>query len=567
MPFDGIVTKATVEELQDKICGGRIMKIYQPTEYELIFTIRKNRKNHSLLLSIHPTYARFHLTNDKYTNPQEPPMFCMLMRKHIGGAIIDSIVQDGLERVITMNVRAVDEVGDASTKSLMIELMGRHSNIILLNEDKEYIIDSLKHVSSLQNRYRKILPGEKYILPPEQEKFNPLSITSSQFLKRIDFNQGKLDQQIVHILTGVSPFIARDMVTRMGLGSSKELERVFLDFQERLIKRLYQPAIYINKREDFHVLPILSNNEEVNEFSSVNEMLDHFYTGKAERDRVKQQARDLYRFIKNEYDKNKRKLKIHKKTLAKAKDADLYQRRGELLTAHLHLVKQGDKEVTVIDYYDPEQKEITIQLQTNKSPSANAQHFFTKYRKLLTSKKIVKKEMIKTRKEINYFNQLLQQLDRAREVDIEEIREELREEGYLKKRMKRKKKKKNTKPIPEQFMSSNGITIFVGKNNKQNEYVTQKVARQDDYWLHTKDIPGSHVIIRSNQPDEDTLLEAAQLAAYYSQAGQSSSVPVDYTRIRHVKKPNGAKPGFVTYSEQKTLNVTPKRLSQKETSK
>lgn len=556
MPFDGIVTKSVVEELQEKVVQGRISKIYQPTETELVITIRNQRKNHSLLLSIHPTYARFHLTDDKYQNPQEPPMFCMLLRKHLSGAIVESIEQTGLERVITFHVRSIDEIGDASNKSLVLELMGRHSNVMLLSENKEHIIDSLKHVSSLQNRYRTILPGQKYIEPPAQDKLNPLEITGDDFIKKLDFNAGKLDQQIVKMLLGISPFIAQEIVARAALGSVDVYKEKLIELRDQISGRLYQPTIFYGEKEDFHVIPITSFSGEKEIFSSTNEMLDQFYSGKAERDRVKQQSRDLYRFIRNELDKNIRKLKIHEKSMKKAKSADRYQRQGELLTAHLHLVKQGDPSVTVIDYYDPDQKEVTIQLQTDKSPSENAQALFTRYRKLSTSKKMVQREIIKTKREIDYLEQLLQQIDTARESDIEEIREELREGGYLRKQ-RQGKRKKPTKPVPEEFVSTDGTTILVGKNNKQNEYVTNRLAHRNDTWLHTKDIPGSHVVIRSSEPSDETLLEAAQLAAFFSKAQQSSSVPVDYTLIRHVKKPNGAKPGYVTYDNQQTLYVTP----------
>jgi len=558
MPFDGIVTKSVVEELHEKIVQGRISKIHQPTDTELVITVRNQRKNHTLLLSIHPTYARFHLTDDKYQNPQEPPMFCMLLRKHLSGAIVESIEQTGLERIITFNVRSVDEIGDASSKSLVLELMGRHSNVLLLNENKEHIIDSLKHVSSLQNRYRTILPGQKYIEPPAQDKLDPLEISGDDFIKKLDFNEGRLDRQIVGILLGISPFIAREIVARAALGSVDVYKEKFIELRDQINDCVYKPTIYYGDKEDFHVIPITSLTGKKESFSTTNEMLDHFYSGKAERDRVKQQSRDLYRFIKNELDKNIRKLNKHEKSIQKAKSAERYQRQGELLTAHLHLVKQGDPSVTVVDYYDPEQKEVTIDLQPDKTPSENAQALFTRYRKLSTSKQMVQREIIKTKREIDYLEQLLQQIDSARESDIEEIRDELREGGYLRKQ-RHGKKKRATKPTPEEFISTDGTTILVGKNNKQNEYVTNRLAHRNDMWLHTKDIPGSHVVIRSQEPSEETLLEAAQLAAYYSKAQQSSSVPVDYTLIRHVKKPNGAKPGYVTYDNQQTIYVTPEQ--------
>ncbi|WP_405102315.1 NFACT family protein [Oceanobacillus sp. FSL H7-0719] len=557
MPFDGIVTKAVTHELSENIIPGRVSKIYQPTASELVMTIRSHGKNHALLLSIHPTYARMHLTHDSFINPKEPPMFCMVLRKHLGGAAVQSIEQDGMERIIIITFQTRNEIGDESEKQLIIELMGKHSNIILINKDNEKIIDRMKHISLSQNRYRTVLPGSEYIRPPEQDKLNPLDITGEDLLRRLDFNAGKIDQQIVHNLTGFSPFIAKEIVHRANLGSTKVYQEKFEELNNSIKLNEFEPAIYRNGREDFHVLNISSIDGMQIPFDSVNDMLDAFYSGKAERDRVKQQAKDLSRFIKTEVSKNERKLKKHQQTLQKAANASHYQKYGELLTAHLHLVKQGDSKVKVIDYYDPDQKEIEIELNPNRTPSENAQRFFKTYQKLKNSKVMVEKEIDKTQEEINYFEQLHQQIEVASVEDIEEIREELREEGYLKKQRTKKHKNKSKNPAPEEFSASDGTVILVGKNNKQNEYLTTKLAHRDEIWLHTKDIPGSHVVIRSQDPDEETLLEAAQLAAYFSKSQNSSAVPVDYTKIRHVKKPNGAKPGYVTYDNQKTIYVTP----------
>ncbi|WP_174613204.1 Rqc2 family fibronectin-binding protein [Virgibacillus ihumii] len=557
MPFDGIVTRAVTHELNQKIIPGKITKIYQPTSTELVFTVRSQGQNHTLLLSIHPVYARFHLTDDTYRNPKEPPMFCMLLRKNLSGAIIETIEQFGMERIITFRIKTRNELGDITNKTIVLELMGKHSNFMLIDADKGHILDSLKHVPVSQNSYRTILPGQQYILPPSQNKLNPLDIDGSTFVKKLDFNAGKMDKQIVQNLTGISPLIANEIIHRTQLGSQQAYNSAFENIQALIDNHHYSPAIYQHKKEAFHVLPITFLEGQKKEFATTNEMLDVFYSGKAERDRVKQQAKGLYQFIKNEKDKNERKLKKHEKTLKKAAGAEKYQHLGELLTANMHQVKQGDENVQVIDYYDPEQKEMTIELNPNKTPSENAQSFFKTYQKLKTSKRKVNSEIKKANNEIAYLDQLLQQIDTARETDIEEIRDELRDEGYLKKQKQGKKKNKPAKPVPEKYTSSDGTPMLVGKNNKQNEYVTMKLAHRDEFWLHTKDIPGSHVVIRSKEPSEETLVEAAQLAAYFSKSQQSSSVPVDYTKIRHVRKPNGAKPGFVTYDNQKTLFVTP----------
>lgn len=556
MAFDGVVTRAITNELNQTIKNGRINRIYQPTDTEIAITIRNNRKNKILLFSIHPSYARFHLTEDDYRNPSDPPMFCMVLRKYLSGATLADIKQDELERVISFTFKTRNEIGDIGEMTLIMELMGRHSNLILLNEDNETILDSIKHIPSYINRHRTILPGANYIPPPTQNKLNPLTISGDEFVNRLDFNSGKLDGQIVQTLSGVSPMLAKELVYQAGLGGHAAYKESFETFKQTLLTNNFNPAIYQGKREDYHVYPMTHLEVKKESYPSTNEMLDTFYSGKAERDRVKQQAKDLYRFLNNEVNKNTRKLKIHRQTMKKVEGADRFQKQGELLTANMHLVKKGDESVTVLDYYDPEQKEITIPLKTDETPSENAQRFFTRYRKLVNSTNVVKKEIHKTIHEINYLRNLLQQIDTARESDIDEIRDELKEQGYLKKQ-KHQKRKKQQKPKPDEYEATDGTLILVGRNNNQNEYVTHRMAHRDDTWLHTLNIPGSHVVIRSNNPSEETLVEAAELAAYYSQARMSASVPVDYTLVRHVKKPAGGKPGYVTYDNQKSINVTP----------
>ncbi|MBO8155299.1 MAG: NFACT family protein [Bacillaceae bacterium] len=556
MSFDGVVTRAVVHELKEKLVRGRITKIYQPTQSELILVVRHKGKNEQLLLSVHPNYARMHLTETSVQNPKEPPMFCMLLRKHLVGGFITGIEQVDMERIVHVKVRGKDEIGDETNKVLVIEIMGKHSNIILLDEENR-ILDSIKHLPPSQNSYRTVMPGHQYVAPPDQGKMNPLKMESLDFIKKIDFNSGKIDKQIVQLVMGFSPMIAREMTHQAHLGSNEKYQMVFESFQEKLKNHEYTPVIYRNNKERFYVFELEHFQAETDTYSSVSEMLDQFFAAKAERDRVKQQVSDLTKWLKNERDKNERKIKKHQDTLQKAKLADSYRHKGELLTANMHVVKKGDDSVKVIDYYDPDQKEIEIELDPNKSPSENAQKFFQTYQKLKKSKQVVQEEIKKAENEIQYFDQLLQQLETAREEDIEEIREELQEEGYLKKQRTAKKKRGKHLPNPEKYIASDGTVIYVGKNNKQNEYLTNRLANRNDIWLHAKDIPGSHVVIRSTKPAEDTLMEAAQLAAYFSKGKQSSSVPVDFTEVRHVKKPKGAKPGFVIYDHQKTLFVTP----------
>ncbi|KWU66149.1 hypothetical protein AWW70_00910 [Bacillus mycoides] len=559
MAFDGLFTRAITHEIANSLQTGRISKIYQPSKYEVLLHIRANGKNQKLILSSHPTYARMHLTNQNYNSPALPPMFCMLLRKHLEGGFIEKIEQIDLERIIQITVRSRNEIGDESVKTLVIEIMGRHSNIILVDTKTNVILDSLKHVSLAVNRHRTVYAGAEYVAPPAQHKVNPLLIeTEDDFIKPLDFLSGNMDKQLVGAFMGISPLFAKEVVKKAGMANEKALSKAFFSLQKPLLTHQYVPAmITANGKEFFYLFPLshLQGNEKT--FSSVSELLDRFFFGKAERDRVKQQAHDLERFMQNEKTKNEKKLIKLEKTLQDAGKADKYQLFGELLTANMYALKKGDKEIEVVNYYDENGGTVKITLNPLKTPSENAQRYFQKYQKAKNSVAIVEEQIVKTNEEILYFDSLLQQMEVASSKDIEEIREELTEEGYVRNRKKKNTKKKPTKPVLDKYLASDGTEIFVGKNNKQNDYLTTKFSRRDEIWLHTKDIPGSHVVIRSLEPTEETLQEAAKIAAYYSKAKDSSSVPVDFTKVRHVKKPSGAKLGFVTYDNQQTLYVTP----------
>ncbi|WP_062105129.1 Rqc2 family fibronectin-binding protein [Bacillus niameyensis] len=558
MPFDGFFTRAMVSELSDTLRDGRIGKIHQPYKNEIVMVVRAERKNYKLLISAHPSYARIQLTTDTFDNPTDPPMFCMILRKHLEGAIIEKIEQFEMDRIIMIRLKGRDELGDISYKTLVIEIMGRHSNIILINEEQDTIIDSIKHIPSALNSYRSILPGTKYIFPPAQNKKNPLNVTEEDVLRALDFNTGKLDKQLVENFSGVSPVLAKEIVYHSGLANRETLPKTFIDFMDRMNQHDYQPTITVSNKEDFYLFPLTAPKGEAKSYSSLSELLDRFYFGKADRDRVKQQAHDLERLMKNEKEKNEVKLGKLERTLKEAENADQHQLLGELLTANMHLVKKGMQVISVPNYYDENYGEVTIPLDSRKTPSENAQAFFTKYQKAKNAVQVVKEQIEKTKDEIEYFDRLLQQISSASPRDLEEIREELEEEGYLRSRQKSKQRKKaNVKPSIEAYQASDGTEIYVGKNNKQNDYLTNKLAARDEIWLHTKDIPGSHVVIRSKEPTDETIMEAAMLAAYFSKAKNSASVPVDFTKIRHVKKPSGAKPGFVIYDNQQTVYVTP----------
>ncbi|MGA9227502.1 MAG: NFACT RNA binding domain-containing protein [Mesobacillus sp.] len=559
MSFDGLFTRAITNELSSLLKGGRINKIHQPYKNEIIMAVRANGVNHKLLLSAHPSYARVQITNEQYDNPNEPPMFCMLLRKHLEGSIIEDIKQVGLDRMIIFEVKGRNELGDISYKQLIVEIMGRHSNIIIVDKNRNVILDSIKHISFAVNTHRAIMPGQEYIMPPQQDKLNPLEANEDDVLRSIDFNSGNLDKQLVSGFAGISPILAKEIVFKTGLANRLTLPNTFIAVMNDIKIHTYKPSItYGNTKEAFYLLPLEHLKGEVKTYDSLSSLLDRFYFGKAERDRVKQQGNDLERLIINEKEKNEKKIKKLESTLEDAKKAEQFQLYGELLTANIFMAQKGMNEITVVNYYDEDGASITIPLEPRKTPSENAQKYFTKYQKAKKSVNIVMEQIELAKAEAAYFDTLLQQVEAASPKDIEEIREELVEGGYIRARQKKSNKnKQNQKPVLEKYQSSDGTEIIVGKNNKQNDYLTNKAAARDDIWLHTKDIPGSHVVIRSKEPAEETILEAAQIAAYFSKARNSSSVPVDFTKVRYVKKPAGAKPGFVIYDQQQTVYVTP----------
>nr|WP_145403998.1 NFACT RNA binding domain-containing protein [Paenibacillus xylanexedens] len=579
MALDGIVTRAIVHELQSCI-GGRISKIHQPNGHDVVLTLRAQRGNSKLLVSASPTYPRVHFTEKTFLNPTEAPMFCMLMRKHCEGAIIENIRQIGMERIIHIDVRQRDELGDVSVKRIIIELMGRHSNIILLDPATDTILDGIHHVTPSISSYRVIMPGFSYTAPPEQHKSNPLEVTSNEFAQLISTaveqnqqtsgaeagNESDLhpSRWLVNAFSGMSPLIAGEITARSASeANGLDAETLWTAFESVLApvkEHQYTPVSGLNAKGKmvFSAIRLQSIEEQEKTYDTMSKCMEDYYGDKAERDTVKQRVSDLLRFLQNERSKNIKKLDNLNKDLLEADDADKYRLWGELLFASLHLVNKGDKSVELVNFYDEEQRSITIQLDPLLTPSDNAQRYFKRYNKYKNSLAVIHEQLGKTKDEIAYLDNLLQQLSIASMNDIEEIRDELVQQGYLRDRNKKgKKKKKNDRPTVHQFTSSEGIDILVGKNNLQNEYVTNRLASANDTWLHTKDIPGSHVVIRSTDFGEATLEEAAQLAAYFSQAKESSSVPVDYTYIRHVRKPSGAKPGFVIYDHQKTLFVTP----------
>ncbi|KIL35229.1 hypothetical protein SD71_14345 [Cohnella kolymensis] len=570
MSLDGIVTRALVYELQNCV-HARIHKIYQPTDNELVLHIRGQGINGRLLMSAHPSMPRIHWTEQPWANPQEPPMFCMLLRKYCEGGVIEAIRQVGMERVVEIDIRHRDELGDCALKRIVLEIMGRHSNLMLIDPATGVIHDGIRHVTPAISSHRVVLPGSLYVPPPSQNKVNPLIVDSeAAFEEALNNHHAEAEQSdetqntmkaLVNSFTGISPLIAREIAYR-AQENQAGLWPAFLEMMQQIARHSYVPNLVepVNGKTDYSAVTLTHLQGEAQTFTSIHQCLETYFSEKAQRDLVRQRTTDLHRFLLNEISKNEKKLVKLQETLEEAEEADKVRRFGELLTAHLHQFQRGDKSVQVTDYYDEDQQTVAIPLDPLLTPNENAQRFFRKYSKLKNSRTVVAEQMQAAEDEIRYLASVLQGLDTASPADIEEIRDELTEQGYIRERgLKRgmKKKKKKDRPSILCYTSSEGIPIYVGKNNTQNDYVTNRLGTPSDTWLHTKDIPGSHVLIRSPEFGEATLHEAAVLAAYYSKAKESSTVPVDYTRIRNVRKPNGAKPGFVIYEGQRTLYVTP----------
>ncbi|WP_218657160.1 fibronectin-binding protein EfbA [Enterococcus hirae] len=556
MSFDGVFTHAMINELRETLLSGRISKIHQPYENEVVLVIRSRGKNQRLLLSAHPSYARIQITQIDYQNPDTPPNFVMMLRKHLDGAILESIEQIENDRVIHFHFTKRDELGDLQNIILIVELMGRHSTIILVNKESGKILDAIKHIGSSQNTYRSLLPGVDYIAPPEQNQLNPFSQEKEKVFHRLsqmDLTPKGIQQQF----QGIGFDTAQELVARLTERPNEKMlvwQEFFTAIDTQLSPSLYEVA------EKEYFTPINyrffdSNTQQKKMYPTLSALLDAFYQEKAEKDRAKQQGGELIRKIENELKRNRNKLKKREQTLKNSENAEDYRRDGELLTTFMAQVPRGANEVTLPNYYE-EDRPITIKLDPALTPNQNAQKYFHRYQKLKNAVKLIGKQIEEAKNEIDYLESVLSQLEIAGPMDIEVIKEELTAEGYLKKKSSKKQKRKKPSQ-PDQYLSTDGTLILVGKNNLQNDQLSLKTAKKTDYWLHAKNIPGSHVIIKSDQPSDETITEAAELAAYFSKYRHSAQVPVDLVQVKHLRKPNGAKPGYVIYENQKTIIVTP----------
>ena len=549
MTFDGLFTHAMIHELNQTLQNGRVIKISQPYPNEVILTIRANRTNYPVLLSANPRYARFQITQIPYTNPAVPTNFTMMLRKYLEGAKLLKIKQLDNDRVVYFEFLTRNELGDKLPLLLSAEIMGRYSNVILINQSTNKIIDTIKHVGMDQNRYRTLLPGATYRQPPTQNKENPFEQDSNTFEELIQKypNREVLADNLLKQYQGISKDNTLALADK--LHSSNNFFQAFNDF----LAMTEDPIPTMNGNN----FSIFADNPNDKKFTTLSEMLDVFYHTKANRDRVQQQGGQLLHVIRKNLQRNKKKLKKLSNELKATENADEYRIKGEVLTTYLYQIKRGMTKITLPNFYD-NNKEITISLSNQLSPSQNAQKYFKKYQKLKNAVTFVNEQIELTKKEVAYLEEIQTQIELATPADLNDIKTELQQEGYIKKKQQKSKHSSRVKiNKPESFIASDGTEILVGKNNLQNEKLTLHTAKKTDIWLHAKNIPGSHVIIKSNNPSDETLFEAAMLAAYFSKFRSSANVPIDYVQVKNIRKPNGSKPGFVIYEGQKTLTVTP----------
>lgn len=528
MSFDGIFLHHMTAELQPLV-GGRIQKINQPFDQELVLTVRSAGKSHKLLLSAHPVFGRVQLTKTDFQNPQNTNNFVMILRKYLAGAFIEQIEQVGNDRQIILHISTKDEIGDSLKIALITEIMGKHSNIILLEKTSQKIIESIKHIGFSQNQYRTILPGSTYIAPPLNTAIDPFKATDEEIFEALQ------TEQLQQKLQG----IGRDSKNALTGLSVKE-------FNEKLLT--VTPSIYPN--DTFSSIKLA---DEFVSFDSLSEMLDTYYADKAERDRVKQVAASVIKKIQNELKKNRDKLKKQERELLATDNAEIFRQKGELLNTFLNQVPNDKTSVTLENYYTNEP--IEIALNPALSPVQNAQRYFHRYQKLKQAVKFLGEQIAKTKETIHYLESVESNLENADVAEIADIREELIQTGYIKQKYRNKKQKMLP---PEKYQAEDGTIILVGKNNLQNEQVSFKLSRRGDLWFHVKDIPGSHVLITGNaNPSDETITFAGELAAYFSKARYSNLVQVDVLDVKKLHKPTGTAPGFVTYDREKTIRVTP----------
>ena len=567
MAFDGITVAALVQELRDNLTGGRIAKIAQPEPDELLLTIKTPAGQRKLYISASASLPLIYLTDENKPSPMTAPNFCMLLRKHIGNGRITSISQPRLERIISLHIEHLNELGDLCEKKLIIEIMGKHSNIIFC-DDKDMILDSIKHVSAQMSSVREVLPGRTYFIPDTMEKSDPLSVNEKEFLDTLKEKPVSLGKAIYTSFTGISPVIAEDICFLAGLDSqlpASELDednflhlfRQFSYYMDDIRGCHFHPCIYYDgtSPKDFGAVALSHfSNYTKQEFTSISEVLNTYYATKNTLTRIRQKSADLRHVVQTALERNRKKYELQKKQLRDTENREKYKVYGELIHTYGYNLAPDSRELTALNYYTNE--EITIPLDPTLTPAENAQKYFNKYNKQKRTFETLTELIQETADDIHYLESISNSLDIAlTEADLIQIKEELMQTGYVRRKYTKKKEKITSRPM--HYISSDGYHMYVGKNNLQNEELTFSFANGNDWWFHAKGAPGSHVIVKTGGDElpDRTFEEAGRLAAYYSKNRGSDKVEIDYVEKKHVKKPNGSKPGFVVYYTNYSLVI------------
>lgn len=569
MSYDGTVTCAMVQELKRNLTFGKIEKIYQPQPEQLLFLIHTSLGKKKLFISASGNHSAAYLVEDTPENPQTPPVFCMVLRKHLQAARITDILQFQNDRIIEILMETVDELGFNVNRKLIIELMGKHSNILLVDVKTGKIIDSIKHVGIDVNRARQILPGKAYMYPPAQKKL-PFSLVSGEDISLLIHGQLQPERSLLEGVQGISPALSHSVIIDStdeidGTVSSHKVYENVCQIVKAIELNTLSPVVYIKDGvpADFHVVPLSLYEQgeayQVLNFNSVSEAAAYFFRNRESSNTIKQKSMDLQRACTTQLDKQKLKVQRLMEDLHRAENSDKYRIFGELLTANLHLVRPGAKHITVTSYYDGSQ--VDIPLDPRYSASKNAQNYYKKYGKAKTAIKEKKLQLEETAAEIDYLESVAAFIEMASSIEeIQLLRKELADSGYIRHHGKNtRRSSKKDKPKPHVYTLPSGRKVLVGRNNSENDWLTFKKASSQDIWLHTKDIHGSHAILitEGQTPTEEDLFQAASIAAYHSKGRMSDNVPVDYVKVRYVKKPSGSKPGYVIFTHNRTLYVTP----------
>ncbi|RMC39947.1 MULTISPECIES: NFACT family protein [unclassified Lactobacillus] len=553
MAYDGLFIHSLLGNVRKLLVGGRLSKIYQPFEHDLILIFRKERKNRQLLISANAQYPRFYITDQSINNPDKAPTFVMVLRKYLEGSILQSIKQVGVDRIVNFYFSNRNELGDQVQLVLSVELMGKHSNVILYNQTSGRIIDLLKRINPEENRVRLLLPKAKYVLPPLNPGINGFEITSAEFKAEIN---KVAPTEFVQKVNGLD---RDDRNELLGYLTDDYSYSSFMTFISQFDKgRAYILTTKNNKRKIFPYLPYHLDLLKETTDDDFNHALDEFYRYQSNHDWVRQKSTQVERIIKNEQKKLTKKIVKLRNQLELAENSEGYRIRGEILNANLAQVKPGMTKIKLPNYYDNNNL-ISITLDVALSPARNAQKYFTRYKKMRDSIKHVKEQIQIAQNNLLYFDSVQTAIDNAEPQDIDQIIDELTSQGYIKPISTKKRRKKIIEQSLNKFKLSSGKLVLVGKNNYQNDWLTFKKANKQDIWFHVKNIPGSHVILQDSQPSEADIIETAEIAAYFSKAKNSAHVQVDFVKDQRVKKPNGAKPGFVIYTGQNSIEVTPQK--------